>query len=58
MSFSLPDRALLVKLFYKNTNLTVVVLQNFRILQWISVGPLRVKKSSNNDNQILKNGFD
>ena len=41
MSFSQPDRALLVKLFYQNNN--SAVLQKFRTLKGVRNGPLTVK---------------
>ena len=43
MSLSLPDRALLVKLFYQNDNSAVVALRKFRTLKRMRKGPLTVK---------------
>ncbi|GFY00190.1 uncharacterized protein TNCV_2835471 [Trichonephila clavipes] len=43
MSLRLPDRALLVNLFYQNDNSTVVALQKFRTLKRMRKGPLTVK---------------
>ncbi|GFX52827.1 uncharacterized protein TNCV_3720171 [Trichonephila clavipes] len=43
MSLCLPDRALLVKLFYQNDNSTVVALRKFRTLKGLQKRPLTVK---------------
>ncbi|GFT22320.1 DUF4817 domain-containing protein [Trichonephila clavipes] len=40
MSLRLPDRALLVKLFYQNDHSTIVDLRKFRILKGMRKGPL------------------
>ncbi|GFW58698.1 DUF4817 domain-containing protein [Trichonephila clavipes] len=40
MSLRLPDRALLVKLFYQNDNSTIVALRKFRTLKGMRKGPL------------------
>ncbi|GFT49168.1 hypothetical protein TNCV_2860191 [Trichonephila clavipes] len=42
MSF-LPDRALLVKLFYQNDNSAIVTLRKFRTLKGLRKGPLTAK---------------
>ncbi|GFU19062.1 hypothetical protein TNCV_430951 [Trichonephila clavipes] len=43
MSFRLPDRALLVKLFYQNDNSAIVALRKFRTLKGMRKGPLTAK---------------
>ncbi|GFX00672.1 uncharacterized protein TNCV_2236791 [Trichonephila clavipes] len=43
MSLCLPDRALLVKLFYQNDNSAIVALQKFRTLKGLRKGPLTTK---------------
>ncbi|GFX08607.1 uncharacterized protein TNCV_4171061 [Trichonephila clavipes] len=40
MSLRLPDRALLVKLFYQNDNSAIVALRKFRNLKGMRKGPL------------------
>ncbi|GFX75086.1 DUF4817 domain-containing protein [Trichonephila clavipes] len=40
MSLRLPDRALLVKLFYQNDNSAIVALRKFRTLKGMRKGPL------------------
>ncbi|GFX44286.1 DUF4817 domain-containing protein [Trichonephila clavipes] len=40
MSLRLPDRALLVKLFYQNNNSAIVGLQKFRTLKGMRKGPM------------------
>ncbi|GFX33094.1 DUF4817 domain-containing protein [Trichonephila clavipes] len=42
MSLRLPDRALLVKLFYQNDNSAIVALRKFRSLKGMRKGPLTV----------------
>ncbi|GFU74182.1 retrovirus-related Pol polyprotein from transposon opus [Trichonephila clavipes] len=43
MSLWLPDRALLVKLFYQNDNSVIVALRKFRTLKGLRKGPLTAK---------------
>ncbi|GFT24852.1 uncharacterized protein TNCV_3021381 [Trichonephila clavipes] len=43
MSLCLPDRALLVKLFYQNDNSAIVTLRKFQILKGLRKGPLTAK---------------
>ncbi|GFW49091.1 hypothetical protein TNCV_467191 [Trichonephila clavipes] len=43
MSLCLPDRALLVKLFYQNDNSAIVALRKFRTLKELRKGPLTAK---------------
>ncbi|GFU57825.1 hypothetical protein TNCV_1850771 [Trichonephila clavipes] len=43
MSLCLPDRALLVKLFYQNDNSAIVALRKFRTLKGLRKGPLTAK---------------
>ncbi|GFX97456.1 DUF4817 domain-containing protein [Trichonephila clavipes] len=43
MSLRLPDRALIVKLFYHNDNSAIVALRKFRTLKGMRKGPLTVK---------------
>ncbi|GFT54240.1 DUF4817 domain-containing protein [Trichonephila clavipes] len=43
MSLCLPDRALLVKLFYQNDNSAIVALRKFRKLKGLRKGPLTAK---------------
>ncbi|GFV06662.1 uncharacterized protein TNCV_2949841 [Trichonephila clavipes] len=43
MSLRLPDRALIVKLFYQNDNSAIVALRKFRTLKGMRKGPLTVK---------------
>ncbi|GFX29753.1 uncharacterized protein TNCV_2750871 [Trichonephila clavipes] len=43
MSLCLPDRALLVKLFYRNDNSAIVALRKFRTLKGLRKGPLTAK---------------
>ncbi|GFX97126.1 uncharacterized protein TNCV_556161 [Trichonephila clavipes] len=43
MSLCLPDRALLVKLFYQNDNSAIVALRRFRTLKGLRKGPLTAK---------------
>ncbi|GFV52693.1 DUF4817 domain-containing protein [Trichonephila clavipes] len=43
MSLYLPDRALLVKLFYQNDNSAIVALRKFRTLKGLGKGPLTAK---------------
>ncbi|GFW94696.1 uncharacterized protein TNCV_4247361 [Trichonephila clavipes] len=43
MSLCLPDRALLVKLFYQNDNSAIVTLRKFRTLKGLRKGPLTAK---------------
>ncbi|GFV79825.1 uncharacterized protein TNCV_1726501 [Trichonephila clavipes] len=43
MSLCLPDRALLVKLFYQNDNSAIVVVRKFRTLKGLRKGPLTAK---------------
>ncbi|GFU19327.1 uncharacterized protein TNCV_3032491 [Trichonephila clavipes] len=43
MSLCLPDRALLVKLFYQNDNSAIVALRKFRTLKGLPKGPLNAK---------------
>ncbi|GFU71866.1 uncharacterized protein TNCV_1628071 [Trichonephila clavipes] len=43
MSLCLPDRALLVKLFYQNDNSAIVSLRKFRTLKGLRKGPLTAK---------------
>ncbi|GFX77054.1 uncharacterized protein TNCV_1072541 [Trichonephila clavipes] len=43
MSLCLPDRALLVKLFYQNDNSTIVAQRKFRTLKGLRKGPLTAK---------------
>ncbi|GFU40752.1 hypothetical protein TNCV_3231091 [Trichonephila clavipes] len=40
MSLRLPDRALLVQLFYQNDNSAIVALRKFRTLKGMRKGPL------------------
>ncbi|GFX09021.1 hypothetical protein TNCV_4166001 [Trichonephila clavipes] len=42
MSLHLPDRALLVKLFYQNDNSAIVALRKFRTFKGTRKGPLTV----------------
>ncbi|GFX49148.1 uncharacterized protein TNCV_5041421 [Trichonephila clavipes] len=43
MSLCLPDRELLVKLFYQNDNFAIVALRKFRTLKGLRKGPLTAK---------------
>ncbi|GFV96488.1 uncharacterized protein TNCV_1999401 [Trichonephila clavipes] len=43
MSLCLPDRALLVKLFYQNDNSAIVALRKFRTIKGLRKGPLSAK---------------
>ncbi|GFS81324.1 DUF4817 domain-containing protein [Trichonephila clavipes] len=43
MPLRLPDRALIVKLFYQNDNSALVALRKFRTLEGMRKGPLTVK---------------
>ncbi|GFU63903.1 uncharacterized protein TNCV_4204201 [Trichonephila clavipes] len=43
MPLRLPDRALIVKLFYQNDNSAIVCLRKFRTLKGMRKGPLTVK---------------
>ncbi|GFT26743.1 uncharacterized protein TNCV_3709391 [Trichonephila clavipes] len=43
MSLCLPDRALLVKLFYQNDNSSIVALRKFRTLKGLQKVPLTAK---------------
>ncbi|GFW55609.1 DUF4817 domain-containing protein [Trichonephila clavipes] len=43
MSLCLPERALLVKLFYQNDNSAIVALRKFRTLKGLRKGPFTAK---------------
>ncbi|GFS51044.1 hypothetical protein TNCV_3277691 [Trichonephila clavipes] len=43
MSLCLPDRALLVKLFYQNDNPAIVALRKFRTLKGLRKSPFTAK---------------
>ncbi|GFV63584.1 hypothetical protein TNCV_2195581 [Trichonephila clavipes] len=43
MPLCLPDRALLVKLFYQNDNSAIVALRRFQTLKGLRKGPLTAK---------------
>ena len=43
MSLSLPDRALLVKLYYQNDNSAVVALRKFRTFKGMRKGPMNAR---------------